>query len=235
MAAILAPSPVPLPRRAFRDGALLLANRAANLINVPATRNIARELRTLAKAMKAPAVNEENAQQQTNNIQQYAEYVETIAERISQLEGVDLSGTAGELWELLQEFDEYISNAIKELQSLQAESIMVKFTCQNEITRRLDAQREETMWRVLAFCFKLSLLANYTIIQTQARPSDTSLKHLIGYEVSAALYARGGVICDHLFFLIPPPLYIPSKWHQSSVYWRHMSAFQVGHVTESTL
>ncbi|KAG8719287.1 hypothetical protein FRC09_011374 [Ceratobasidium sp. 395] len=173
MAAVLAPSPVPLPRRAFRDGTLLLANRAANLINVPAARNIARELRTLAKAMKphilqAPAVNEENAQQQTNNIQQYAEYVETIAERISQLDGVDLSGTAGELWELLQEFDEYISNAIEELQGLQAESIAVKFACQNEITRRLDAKREETMWRVLAFDSKLSLLANYTIIQTQA-------------------------------------------------------------------
>ncbi|KAG8718340.1 hypothetical protein FRC09_012818 [Ceratobasidium sp. 395] len=200
MAAVLAPNLIPLRRRAFRDGSLLLANRATNLVNLPAARNVARELRTLARSLRVPGVNNENAREQTINVEQYAEFVETIAEQISQLEGVSLNGTTGKFWELLQEFDGYLSNTINELQSLQAESIMVKFTCQNEITRRLDAKREETMWRVLAFCFKLSLLANYTIIQTQARPSDTSLKHLIGYEVSAALCARGGVICDHFFF-----------------------------------
>ncbi|KAG8792895.1 hypothetical protein FRC12_004551 [Ceratobasidium sp. 428] len=111
MAAVLAPSLAPLPRRAFRDGALLLANRAANLINVPAARNVARELRMLAKAMKprilqAPAVNDDNAREQTSDLEQYAEFIEDIAERISKLELLNLSGTSAEFWGLLQEFDE---------------------------------------------------------------------------------------------------------------------------------
>ncbi|KAG8792312.1 hypothetical protein FRC12_006498 [Ceratobasidium sp. 428] len=111
MAAVLVPPAVPLPRRALRDGTILLASRAANLINIPAARNVARELRALAKAMKphilqAPAVNDENAREQTSNLEQYAHFIEEIAERISKLEGVDLSRTGPEFGVLLQEFDE---------------------------------------------------------------------------------------------------------------------------------
>ncbi|KAG8718338.1 hypothetical protein FRC09_012816 [Ceratobasidium sp. 395] len=151
MAAVLAPSPGPLSRRAFRDGALLLANRAANLINIPAARNVARELRTLAKAMKAPAVNDESAREQTSDLEQYAEFIEDIAERISKLELLNLRGTSAELWALLQEFDGYLSNTVKELQTLQAELITVKFACQNEVARRLDSKKEEMMRHVAIF------------------------------------------------------------------------------------
>ncbi|KAG8718341.1 hypothetical protein FRC09_012819 [Ceratobasidium sp. 395] len=105
MAAVLAPNPTTLRWRTFRDGTLLLANRTVDLINLPAARNVARELRALAVALKAPEVNDESAQEQTNNLEVYAEWIETIAERMSQ-HGVDLDGTAAEFWGLVREFDE---------------------------------------------------------------------------------------------------------------------------------
>ncbi|KAG8719288.1 hypothetical protein FRC09_011375 [Ceratobasidium sp. 395] len=107
----------PMTTKAARCITRLLANRAANLINIPATRNVARELRTVAKAMKphilqAPRVNDEHAQEQTNDLEQYAELIEDIAERISKLEVLNLRGTSVEFWALLQEFDEYVLHQI---------------------------------------------------------------------------------------------------------------------------
>ncbi|KAG8792307.1 hypothetical protein FRC12_006493 [Ceratobasidium sp. 428] len=167
MAAVLAPNPTTLRRRTFRDGTLLLANRAADLINIPAARNVARELRAVAVALKAPGVNDENAQEQTNNLELYAEWIETIAERMSQ-HGVDLDGTADEFWSLVREFDEYLSNAVQELQELQQLSTTVELACQNEITRCLDAKKEDTLNHVIRFCFKICLLACCIATQTQA-------------------------------------------------------------------
>ncbi|KAG8792893.1 hypothetical protein FRC12_004549 [Ceratobasidium sp. 428] len=171
MAAVLAPNPTTLRRRTFRDGTILLANRAVDLINLPAARNVARELRALAVALKprilqAPGVNDENAREQTNNLELYAEWIETIAERMSP-HGVDLDGTA-EFWGLVREFDEYLSNAVQELQEPQRQSTTVKLACQNEITRRLEAKKENTLNHVISFCFKICLLACCVATQTQA-------------------------------------------------------------------
>ncbi|KAG9122914.1 hypothetical protein FRC07_000505 [Ceratobasidium sp. 392] len=164
MAAVLAPNPILLRRRTFRDGTLLLANQAANLINVPAARNIARELRALAASLKcqvdanqprilqAPGVNDEHAQEQAIDIQHYADFIETIAEGMSRLEGIQYNETIAKFWILLQQFDDYLSSAVKELQVLQYQSVTVKFACQIEITRRLDAKKEETLNRVILFC-----------------------------------------------------------------------------------
>ncbi|KAG8792313.1 hypothetical protein FRC12_006499 [Ceratobasidium sp. 428] len=155
-----------LRRRTFREGTFLLANRAVDLVNLPAARNVAHGLRALAVALKAPGVNDENAREQTNNLELYAEWIETIASRMSQ-HGVDLDGTVAEFWGLVREFDEYLSNAVQELQELQQLSTTVKLACQNEITRCLDAKKEDTLNRVITFCFKICLLACCIATQTQ--------------------------------------------------------------------
>ncbi|KAG8792310.1 hypothetical protein FRC12_006496 [Ceratobasidium sp. 428] len=52
---------MPLRRRTFRDGTVLLANQAANLVNVTAARNVACERRALALALKTPGINDKSA------------------------------------------------------------------------------------------------------------------------------------------------------------------------------
>ncbi|KAG8732128.1 hypothetical protein FRC10_001197, partial [Ceratobasidium sp. 414] len=52
MAAVLAPTPDPLRRRIFRDGAMLLGNGAADLVNVPAATNVVRALREWATSLR---------------------------------------------------------------------------------------------------------------------------------------------------------------------------------------
>ncbi|KAG9122915.1 hypothetical protein FRC07_000506 [Ceratobasidium sp. 392] len=167
MAAVLPPNPVPLRRRAVRDGTLLLANQAANLVNVPATGNAAHDFRAFIATLKAPRVNDENAQEQVVDIEGYEQRVEAISAAMDQLE-VNHNGTAADFVTLLEEFDEYLASTGEELQNLQRQSLAVKFASQNEIARFLDAKKEETLNRIIVFCFENGLLANYTTAQTRA-------------------------------------------------------------------
>ncbi|KAG9124037.1 hypothetical protein FRC07_013116 [Ceratobasidium sp. 392] len=116
MAAVLPPNPDPLRRRAVRDGTLLLTNQAANLVNVPATRNAAHDLRAFIATLKprvlqAPGLNDENAQEQAVSIDGYEQHVEAISAAMYQLE-VNHNGTAADFMVLLKEFDEYLASLV---------------------------------------------------------------------------------------------------------------------------
>ncbi|KAG8687365.1 hypothetical protein FRC08_012000, partial [Ceratobasidium sp. 394] len=87
MAAVLVPTHNPLRRRAFRDGAILLANEAADLVDIPAATNVARALRESAaslrpRVLQVPAANDQNAQEQLVLIERYAELIEATANSI---------------------------------------------------------------------------------------------------------------------------------------------------------
>ncbi|KAG9095610.1 hypothetical protein FRC06_009630, partial [Ceratobasidium sp. 370] len=170
MATALAPNPVSLRRRAAGNGTLLLANQATALVNVPAVGNAARVLREVAKSLKphilqAPKANDQDAQEQVALIEQYGDLLEGISGRMSQLEETEFSA---ESLALFREFDEYLANASYELQTLQKESLVVKFTSQTEIKHSLDAKREEILGHILMFSFKNGLLANYAIARSEA-------------------------------------------------------------------
>ncbi|KAG8700473.1 hypothetical protein FRC09_005931 [Ceratobasidium sp. 395] len=173
MADVLPPNSAPLRRRTLRDGTLLLANQAANLVNVPATRNAAHDLRAFVASLRprilqAPGLNDQNAREQVVNIQHHAQLITAISEAMSQIEGVNSSEPAADFVALLGQFNEYLLNTHAELQYLQQRSLAVKFACQDDITRLLEAKREETLNRIVAFCFENGLIANYTSVQTQA-------------------------------------------------------------------
>ncbi|KAG8715660.1 hypothetical protein FRC08_010295 [Ceratobasidium sp. 394] len=165
MATALAPNPVSLRRRVVGNGTLLLANEAAALVNVPAVGNATRVLRELAKSLKAPKANDEDAQEQTAFVERYGSLLESIVDRMSRLEGIHLSAKS---LALFQELSEYLVNASSELQSLQDESLVVKFTSQTEIKHQLDAKREEIFGRILMFSFENGLLVNHTVARSQA-------------------------------------------------------------------
>ncbi|KAG8719286.1 hypothetical protein FRC09_011373 [Ceratobasidium sp. 395] len=178
MADLLAPNSAPLRRRTLRDGTLLLANQAANLVNVPATRNVAHDLRAFVASLRAdanqprilqaPGLNDQNAREQVANIQHHAQLIAVISEAISQIEGVNSSEPAADFVALFGQFDEYLLNTHAELQDLQQRSLTVKFACQDEITRLLEAKKEEALNRIVAFCFENGLLASYTSARAQA-------------------------------------------------------------------
>ncbi|KAG8728484.1 hypothetical protein FRC12_021698 [Ceratobasidium sp. 428] len=119
MAAVLAPVPAPLHRRrcTLHDGALLLANRAVNLVNVPAATNAADDIRAFVASLKvdanqprilqAPGENDQNAREQLINVQQHAQHIMAIAQAISQLEGVDSYGTVTDFLALLDQLSKY--------------------------------------------------------------------------------------------------------------------------------
>ncbi|KAG9085283.1 hypothetical protein FS749_004565 [Ceratobasidium sp. UAMH 11750] len=222
MATALAPNPVSLRRRTVGNGTLLLANEAAALVNVPAVGNATRVLRELAKSLKAPKANDEDAQEQNALVERYGSLLESIADRMSQPEGVHFGA---ESLALFQEFSEYLVNASSELQTLQDESLVVKFTSQTEIKHRLDAKREEIFGRILMFSFENGLLVNHAVARSQAdferfvesvnrrfedeKLGSEEIKRLVAYEVSAALQARqtdgqSCVLCialdGHVFF-----------------------------------
>ncbi|KAG8792309.1 hypothetical protein FRC12_006495 [Ceratobasidium sp. 428] len=173
MADVLPPSPAPLRRRTFRDGTLLFANQAANLVNVPATRNAAHDVRAFVASLKprilqAPGENDQNAREQVVNIQHHAQLIAAISEVTRQLEGVESNGSATDFLALLEQFDEYLSSADTDLQDLRQQALIVKFVCQTEFTRLLEAKKEETLNRVVTFGVENGLLANYAIAKTQA-------------------------------------------------------------------
>ncbi|KAG8713797.1 hypothetical protein FRC09_018316 [Ceratobasidium sp. 395] len=193
MAAVLAPAPAPLHRRrrTLHEGALLLANQAASLVNVPAAGNAAHDIRTFVTSLKprilqAPRENDQNAREQVIEIQQCAQLLATFSEAISRLEDVDSNSPTVDLLTLLGQFNEYecfsasschtqadsspryLSDVDVELKNLLQQSLTVKFARQTEITRLLDAKKEETLNRIVMFCFENGLLANYASAQTQA-------------------------------------------------------------------
>ncbi|KAG8704450.1 hypothetical protein FRC09_003527 [Ceratobasidium sp. 395] len=177
MADVLAPAPAPLHRRrrTLHDGALLLANQAVNLVNVPAATNAADDIRAFVAALKAPGENDQNTREQFINVQQHAQPIMAISQAISQLEGVDSNGTATDFLALLDQLSKYLSDTGAELQALQQQSLTVKFARQTEITRLLDAKKEETLNRIIVFCLENGLLANYASARTQ-----TDLNRFIG-------------------------------------------------------
>ncbi|KAG8705276.1 hypothetical protein FRC08_001743 [Ceratobasidium sp. 394] len=206
MATALAPNPISLRRRTVGNGTLLLANEAAALVNVPAVGNAARVLRELAKSLKAPKTNDEDAQEQNALVERYGSLLESIADRMSQLEGVHLSA---ESLALFQEFSEYLVNASSELQTLQDESLVVKFTSQTEIKHRLDAKREEIFGRILMFSFENGLLVNHAVARSQAdferfvesvnrrfedeKLGSKEIKRLVACEVRALISIRNNI------------------------------------------
>ncbi|KAG8741531.1 hypothetical protein FRC12_015633 [Ceratobasidium sp. 428] len=174
MAAVLAPVPAPLHRRrrTLHDGALLLANQAVNLVNVPAATNAADDIRAFVASLKprmlqAPGENDQNAREQLINVQRQTQPIIAISQAISQLEGVDTNGTATDFLGLLDQLNKYLSDTGAELQDLQQQSLTVKFARQAEITRLIDARKEETLNRIMIFCFENGLLANYASARTQ--------------------------------------------------------------------
>ncbi|KAG8737600.1 hypothetical protein FRC10_008028 [Ceratobasidium sp. 414] len=222
MATVLAPRPISLRKRTAGNGTRLLANEAVALVNVPAVGNAARVLSELAKSLKAPKTNDENAREQVGLIERYGKMLETISDRMSQLEETDFSA---ESWALFQEFDEYLANASCELQTLQNESLVVKFTSQAEIKHSLDAKREEILSRTLMFSFENGLLTNYAVARSQADlvelmnrrfrdeklGSEEMIERLVAQKVNGVFQARqidgqGCVICitfgGHAFFFI---------------------------------
>ncbi|KAG8744861.1 hypothetical protein FRC12_014719 [Ceratobasidium sp. 428] len=181
MTAVLAPVPaLRRRRRTLHDGALLLANQAVNLVNVPAATNAADDIRAFVASLKprmlqAPGENDQNAREQFMNVQQQAQPIIAISQAINQLEGVDSNGTAADFLALLDQLSKYLSDTGVELQHLQQQSLTVKFARQTEITRLLDAKKEETLNRIMIFCFENGLLANYASTQIQ-----TDLNRFIG-------------------------------------------------------
>ncbi|KAG9099891.1 hypothetical protein FRC06_004731 [Ceratobasidium sp. 370] len=156
MAAVLAPNPNPLRRRAFRDGAMLLANEAVDLVNVPAATNVARALREWSaslrpRVLQVPATNNQNAQEQAAVIERYARLIEDTADSISRL-GTTTEGNSAVFLLLFQQFHEYLVAAHTEIEDLQNQPPTVRFLSQSEVTRRLEKLHEEIHNRVILFC-----------------------------------------------------------------------------------
>ncbi|KAG8717961.1 hypothetical protein FRC09_013357 [Ceratobasidium sp. 395] len=175
MATVLAPVLAPLRRRrrTLHGGALLLANQAANLVNVPAAGNAAHDIRAFVASLKprilqAPGENDQNAREQVIEIQQCAQLLATFSKAISRLDDVDYESPTVDLLTLLDRFNEYLSDADAELKDLLQQSLTVKFARQAEITRLLEDKKEETLNCIMIFCFENGLLANYASAHTQA-------------------------------------------------------------------
>ncbi|KAG9074415.1 hypothetical protein FS749_014023 [Ceratobasidium sp. UAMH 11750] len=195
MAAVLAPDPNPLRRRAFRDGAILLANEAADLVDIPAATNVARALREWAaslrpRVLQVPAANDQNAREQAALIERYAGLIETTAHSISRL-GASTGGNSAAFLLLFQEFDEYFVAAYTEIQELQSQTSTTKFLSQSEVTRRLEKLHEDIHNRVILFCLEHGLLNSYATIQSQDNLDQLARKvQILEHELGILFLAR---------------------------------------------
>ncbi|KAG9090821.1 hypothetical protein FS749_000262 [Ceratobasidium sp. UAMH 11750] len=190
MAAVLAPNPNPLRRRAFRDGAILLANEAVDLVNVPAATNVTRALREWAASLRVPAANDQNAQKQLVLIERYAELIEATANSISRL-GVSTGGNSAAFLLLFQQFNEYLVTAYTEIQDLQNQTPATKFLSQSEVTRRLERLHEDIHNRVNLFFLEHGLLNSYATMQSQENFDRLMQKvQILEHELSVLFLAK---------------------------------------------
>ncbi|KAG9121750.1 hypothetical protein FRC07_002163 [Ceratobasidium sp. 392] len=171
MAAIVPPTPNSLRRRALRAGTALLAAEALDIVNVPGANTLAHHahewiasLKTdtnQSRILQAPENNDQDVRKLTSRIELYSQLLETAATMIDELDAGDQGESVAANLLQLQEFHEYLSNTHAELQNLQGQRSVVKFTCQAEIRNRLDRKHEEILSQAILFCLKNSLLANH--------------------------------------------------------------------------
>ncbi|KAG9079243.1 hypothetical protein FS749_008682 [Ceratobasidium sp. UAMH 11750] len=220
MAAVLVPTHNPLRRRAFRDGAILVANEAADLVNVPAATNVARALREWAASLRVPAANDQNAQEQAALIERYAGLIEATANSISRL-GASTGGNSAAFLLLFQEFDEYLVTAYTEIQELQSQTSTTKFLSQSEVTRRLEKLHEDIHSRVILFCLEHGLLNSYATIQSQDNLDQLARKmQALEHELSILFLARRSPgRCNAMctvpggnFFFLEPQVFARSRY-----------------------
>ncbi|KAG8737259.1 hypothetical protein FRC10_008387, partial [Ceratobasidium sp. 414] len=152
MAAVIAPAPAPLRRRALHAGAALLATGALELVNVPATNGLAQQAQSWLATLRAPENNDQNAREQATRTEEYAQLVETTGNMIGELGAAHQDESTSTFLFQLQQFHEYLNNALAELQNLQTQRALVKFACQAEIKNRLDAKQDEILNQVILFC-----------------------------------------------------------------------------------
>ncbi|QRV92060.1 hypothetical protein RhiJN_20078 [Ceratobasidium sp. AG-Ba] len=161
-------------RRIVWDGSRLIVNEAAGLVNFQATENLSRALREWANSLKprilqAPAANDKAAQEQASVIEEYAQIANDISEKLGNLNTESSIGVPEDFYLLLGEFNEYLSDAGDELRALQRQPVVVKYACQDEVKDQLERKKQETLNRIIMFCYKNGLIANSAIVQTQTQ------------------------------------------------------------------
>ncbi|KAG8699523.1 hypothetical protein FRC08_005264 [Ceratobasidium sp. 394] len=189
MAAVVAPTPAPLRRRALRAGTALLATGALDLVNVPAANGLAQQAQGWLASLRphilqAPENNDQNAREQATRAEQYAQLVEITGNIVGELGAAHQDENVSAFLLRLQQYHEYLKNAHAELQSLQTQHALVKFACQAEIKNRLDEKQDEILNQTILFCLENGLLANREIIhlrrhfEEMRRGSDERIRHL---------------------------------------------------------
>ncbi|KAG8792898.1 hypothetical protein FRC12_004554 [Ceratobasidium sp. 428] len=174
MAAVIAPTSVPLRRRALPAGVALLATEALDLVNVPAAGTLAQQAQDWLRSfrpgiLQAPAHNDHDARALVSRVEQYISLVEVAANAISDLDTAHQNdGTATFLYQL-QSFYDYLTNTRAELRELQNQQTLVKFACQTEIKNLLDQKQDELMNQAILFCVR------YPWGSTSDRYSEISL------------------------------------------------------------
>ncbi|KAG8704388.1 hypothetical protein FRC08_002255 [Ceratobasidium sp. 394] len=172
MAAVIAPTPTPLRRRALRAGTTLLAAGALDLVNVPAANGLAQQAQGWLASLRphilqAPENNDQNAREQATRAEQYAQLVETTGNIIGELGAAHQDENVSAFLLRLQQFHEYLNKAHAELQNLQTQHGLVKFACQADIKNCLDEKQDEILSQTILFCLENGLLANRATAQSQ--------------------------------------------------------------------
>ncbi|QRW20651.1 hypothetical protein RhiXN_05640 [Rhizoctonia solani] len=145
------------PKSQIRNGALLAVSEAAKLINVPLAQDVAKHVKQLIVALKAPKTNDSDAQNLANQVKGLKDVLEIPIQHLED-SGVNAVGPYRDMLEELCEFQTLLSTTYTELQKIQESSYTNKLASQAEIRERILHLKEELSRTIADFTLRLLVI-----------------------------------------------------------------------------
>ncbi|GAB1521117.1 hypothetical protein RhiTH_004208 [Rhizoctonia solani] len=169
------------PKSQIRNGALLAVSEAAKLINVPLAQDVAKHVKRLIVALKAPKTNDSEAQNLANRVKGLKDVLRIPIQYLEDSE-VNAVGSHRDMLEEFCGFQTLLSTTYTELQKIQESSYTNKLASQAEIRERILHLKEELSRTVVDFTLRLLVIvctrSNFDNAPSElgsARAQDSSL------------------------------------------------------------
>ncbi|KAL5634173.1 hypothetical protein ACGC1H_006116 [Rhizoctonia solani] len=177
----------PFGKRNWRNGTLLAISEATKLVNIPLAQDVARHIRQVAVALKAPKANNSNAQELAKHVEGLIDAL-NIAVPYLENSGVFGTGVNGDFLTEIQQLHAHLSAAHTRLQELQAPSYITKLASQAEIREGILLLEKELTRTIVELTLRLLV----AVLATGAQNQLVIIQHLdtIEQEYSALLRSQ---------------------------------------------
>ncbi|KAF8605490.1 hypothetical protein BDV93DRAFT_543533 [Ceratobasidium sp. AG-I] len=156
------PSPSALRRRTITQGTKIVVKSLNKFIGVPGIQDFVESAQELAVALKAPGVNDTNAEA---FVSQIVDTAKMVGDAMGQLETMG-DDVATAYLEKLQPFTEYLERTKAEIDHHQRRSYINKIALHSDMAELLRQREAELRYRTLLLCLEKSLLMDQTAAQT---------------------------------------------------------------------